>query len=84
MIFGYGMFFFFWLPEFHNDINVLDRSLIYSNLAQGRATPVNYTINDHNYTVGYYLPDGIHPWWATFIETNSSPQGNRRKHFVAS
>jgi hypothetical protein len=74
---------FFGLPGSHNDINVLERSFIFSDLAQGRAPPVNYTINDHNYTMGYYLADGIYPQWATFVKTISSPQGNKRKHFAA-
>ncbi|XP_062147824.1 uncharacterized protein LOC133856792 [Alnus glutinosa] len=74
---------FFGLPGSHDGINVLDRSLLFSYLAQGRAPPVNYTINNHNYTMGYYLVDGIYPQWATFVKTISSSQGNRRKHFAA-
>jgi len=74
---------FFGLLGSHNDINMLDRSFLFSDLAQGRAPPVNYTINNHNYTMGYYLVDGIYPQWATFVKTISSSQGNRRKHFAA-
>jgi hypothetical protein len=74
---------FFGLPGSHNDINVLERSFIFSDLAQGRAPPVNYTVNGHNYNMGYYLADGIYPRWATFVKTISSPQGNKRKHFAA-
>ncbi|XP_062152063.1 uncharacterized protein LOC133860489 [Alnus glutinosa] len=74
---------FFGLPGSHNDINVLERSFIFSDLAQGRAPPVNYTVNGHNYNMGYYLADGIYPQWATFVKTISSPQGNKRKHFAA-
>jgi len=73
---------FFGLPGSHNDINVLERSFIFSDLAQGRAPPVNYTVNGHNYNMGYYLADGIYPQWATFVKTISSPQGNKRKHFA--
>jgi hypothetical protein len=39
---------FFGMPGSLNDINVLDRSPIFAALAEGRTTPVNYTINGHN------------------------------------
>ncbi|XP_042957031.1 uncharacterized protein LOC122292620 [Carya illinoinensis] len=74
---------FFGLPGSHNDINVLDRSFIFSDLAQGRTPTINYTINGHNYAMGYYLADGIYPQWATFVKTISAPQGNKKKYFAA-
>ncbi|XP_052172115.1 uncharacterized protein LOC127788034 [Diospyros lotus] len=49
---------FFGLPGSLNDINVLDRSHIFSELAEGRGPEVSYTINGHEYTMGYYLADG--------------------------
>ncbi|KAF8392975.1 hypothetical protein HHK36_021216 [Tetracentron sinense] len=73
----------FGLRESHNDINVLERSSAFTDLADGHATPVNYSINANDYTMGYYLTDGIYPKWLTFVKTNPSPQGNMQKYFAA-
>jgi hypothetical protein len=42
---------FFGLPRSHNDINVLEMSFIFFELTQGRVPQVNYSINDHDYTM---------------------------------
>ncbi|KAF8400170.1 hypothetical protein HHK36_013466 [Tetracentron sinense] len=67
----------------HNDINVLERSSILTDLADEHDASVNYLINDHDYTMGYYLADGIYPKWSTFVKTIISPQGNTQKYFPA-
>jgi hypothetical protein len=74
---------FFELPGSHNDINVSERFFVFIELAKGLAPLVNYSINDNNYTMGYYLADGIYPPWSAFVKTILSPQGQkRRSHFA--
>ena len=51
----------FWLPGFHNDIIVLERSSVFSKLVEGRAPLVNYSTNGNDYSMGYYFADGIYP-----------------------
>ncbi|XP_020249726.1 uncharacterized protein LOC109827172 [Asparagus officinalis] len=73
---------FFGLPGSHNDLNVLHRSPVFVQLAKGRASPYNYTINGHEYNMGYYLTDGIYPEWSTLVKTIPAPRGNKHKYFA--
>ena len=73
---------FFGLPRSNNDINVLERSPIFSELEKGRVPAVNYLINGHEYTMEYYLADGIYLKWSTFVKTILSPRGHKKKLFT--
>ena len=61
---------------------MLERSHIFFELAQGRTPAVNYSINGHDYTMGYYLANGIYPKWLTFVKTILAPLGQKRKLFT--
>jgi hypothetical protein len=60
---------FFGLPGSLNDFNVLSRSPLFSRLIQGEAPPCNYEVNGHEYSMGYYLADGIYHPWSRFVKT---------------
>lgn len=53
------------LPGSLNDINVFNRSPLFSRLWNGDSPQVEFDIFDHHYTQGYYLADGIYPSYAT-------------------
>ena len=62
---------------------MLERSHIFSDLTQGCVLAVNYSINGHDYTMGYHLADDIYPKWAIFVKTIPASQGQELKLFVA-
>jgi hypothetical protein len=72
---------FFGMPGSHNNINVLQRSPIFTRLAEGQGSQVNYNINVNDYSMGYYLADEIYPSWAIFVKIIPEPQGNKKKYF---
>ena len=49
---------YFGLPRSNNNINVLESSYLFANLANGIAPPTHYVIRGHEYNVGYFLTDG--------------------------
>lgn len=61
---------------------MLGHSFIFTKLAQGLAPSVNYSFNGHDYTMGYYLADGIYPLWSTFVKTIRAPQGKKNSFFA--
>ena len=70
------------MPGSHNDINVLQRSPVLRRLCNGESPPCNYTGNNRDYNMRYYLADGNYPRWTAFVKTISEPQGNKQSHLV--
>jgi hypothetical protein len=73
---------FFRMPGSCNDINVLHRSPLFDNLAQGTGPEVKYTVNGREYNMRYYLADGIYPPWATLISGIPQLQSTKQKYFT--
>ncbi|KAL5811204.1 hypothetical protein ACOSQ4_027772 [Xanthoceras sorbifolium] len=63
----------------NNDINVLEASHLFANLAKDIAPSANYVIQGKEYNTGYYLADGIYPKWSTIVQTIHDPQEGCRK-----
>lgn len=61
---------------------MLERSHIFNELVEGCAPVIYYSINGHDYTMRYYLADGIYPKWTTFVKTIPTPQGHKQKLFA--
>jgi hypothetical protein len=66
----------------HNNIDVLQRSLVFAMLAEGHASPVNFEINRLAYNNGYYLADGTYPEYAIFVNTISDPALEKEAYFA--
>jgi Plant transposon protein len=70
-------------PGSLNDLNVLDKSSIVSELLNGTLSIVTtpYTINGKERDWMYFLVDGIYPPWGIFVTTFSNPQDGKKKLF---
>ena len=55
---------FFGVASSNNDINVLNQSLVFDDVLQGWAPPIQFTINGTPYNMRYYLAYGIYSNWA--------------------
>ncbi|XP_057793016.1 uncharacterized protein LOC131009618 [Salvia miltiorrhiza] len=53
----------------NNDINVLNQSLLFSDVLDGTAAPVIFEANRRYYQMGYYLCDDIYTEWRCFVKS---------------
>jgi hypothetical protein len=75
---------FFGLLGSLNDINVLQRSHIFSRLLSDNAPACNFTINGHEYNMGYYHEDSIYLEWATLVKIIRNPEDRAEVEFPKS
>nr|GEZ40015.1 hypothetical protein [Tanacetum cinerariifolium] len=73
---------FFGTPGSCNDINVLHRSPVFSDVLEGRAPKVSYVVNGNQKNMACYLTDGIYPSWAAFVKSINSPQIRKHRLFA--
>jgi hypothetical protein len=62
--------------------DVLQCSPVFDDVANGRAPSTDFIVNNNNYSLPYYLANGIYPDWATLVKTISDPISNKHKVFA--
>jgi hypothetical protein len=69
---------FFGVADSNNDINVLNQFPLFVDVIRGHTLEVSFTINSREHHMGYYLADGIYPFWLVFMKGVLVPQ--QEKH----
>jgi hypothetical protein len=64
-----------------NDLNILDRSPLLHQLYHGTCPKVDFQVNGNDYTMPYWLGDGIYPRMATFVTGFAKPSTEIDKNF---
>jgi hypothetical protein len=70
------------MPGGCNDINVLQRSPVFSPYLRHQTPNVSFTVNGNSYDMGYFLADGIYPEWSAFVKTVRNPIGRKKAYFA--
>jgi hypothetical protein len=67
------------MADSHIDIDMVQRSPIFSRLVEGNAPVVNHQINGHSYDKDNYLVDGIYLDWSTLVKTIHAHEEEKNK-----
>jgi len=73
---------FFGCPGSLNDINILDRSPLMSDLCKGKYARCDYVMNEKQKDEPYWLVDGIYTELSCFVKTIAEPQGEKDQLFA--
>lgn len=71
----------FGLPGSNNDINVLQASHLFVDLAQGKSPPANYTIQGKEY-ISVIIWRMVYPKWSTLVQSISQPQEPKKQYYA--
>lgn len=66
----------------NNQLNVLDRSGIFTDIIEGIAPDSSFRISGVDYKYGYYLADSIYPDYATIVKSIPYPEDEKMKKFA--
>jgi hypothetical protein len=66
----------------HNNINMLQRSLVFATLVDSMIHLTTFEINGHHYTKWYYLDDVIYLRCSTSVKAISERLGLKKSHFA--
>jgi hypothetical protein len=65
-----------------NDINVLQRSPVFSPYLRQQTPNVSFTVNSNTYDMGYFLADDICPEWSAFVKIVRNPIDQKKSYFA--
>jgi hypothetical protein len=74
---------FFGMPGSCNDINIMDRSPLMSDIITGKIPTSEFNISGVEFKQGYYQADGIYPPWRIFVQGFSQPDNEMKRSFTA-
>ncbi|OAD67135.1 hypothetical protein PHYBLDRAFT_174518 [Phycomyces blakesleeanus NRRL 1555(-)] len=70
---------FFGLPDSLNNINILNQSFLFKDLADRQGPEIEYRVNGNKYMMRYYLTDSIYPSYTAFIKSFNDHQTAKKK-----
>jgi hypothetical protein len=65
---------FFWVAGFSQRYLCDTKVPSITRLVSDNALACNFTVNDHEYNMEYYLADDIYPKWVTLMKTIQNPE----------
>jgi hypothetical protein len=70
------------VPGSLNDVNVQQRSNLLDAIVDGTMPQIDYMINNNQYSLPYWLVDGIYPKWAVFVKSVQCPIEESERYFA--